>query len=448
MTSPVVRFAPSPTGRIHIGNARTALLNYLFAKTHGGRFILRFDDTDVERSRQDYADSIEVDLAWLGTPPDRVERQSERVGLYAAAAGRLKQAGLLYPAYETADELERRRKRMQSRGLPPVYDRAALKLTPEERAALEAQGRRPHWRFRLATETVAWDDLVRGPSHIDCASLSDPILVREDGTYLYTLPSVVDDVDLGVTHVIRGEDHVTNTAVQIQIFRALSGGAPAFGHHNLLITASGEGLSKRTGALSITSLRESGIEALAIAALATLTGSSATIHPVGSLEQLAGDIDLANLSRTPAKFDEADLEALSKKTLHQLSLEAVASRLAGLGIVGPQAEPFWLAVRGNLDRFADTALWWTVVAGTVEPVIEDRAFLDLALDRLPAAPWSLETWGVWTDSLKQASGRKGRALFHPLRLALTGRETGPDLKHLLPLIGRPKASARIAGIAA
>ncbi len=445
---PVVRFAPSPTGRIHIGNTRTALLNYLFAKARGGTFVLRFDDTDVERSRAEYAESIEVDLAWLGTRPDRIVRQSDRTALYADAAEKLKKAGLLYPAYETADELDRRRKRMQARGLPPVYDRAALDLTPEQRATFEAEGRRPHWRFRLAHETVSWDDLVRGPSHIDCASLSDPVLVREDGTYLYTLPSVVDDVESHVTHVIRGEDHVTNTAVQIQIFRALSGGSPAFGHHNLLVTASGEGLSKRSGALSVTALREQGIEALAIAALATLTGSSATIHPIGALDDLVAEVDIANLSRTPARFDEADLEALSRKTLHQLDFTAVAARLASLGIEGVQAEPFWRAVRGNLERLADASTWWTVVCGPITPVIEDRAFLDVASGLLPDAAWDLETWHVWTEAVKQATGRKGRLLFHPLRLALTGVDTGPDLGQLLPLIGRAKASARISGTAA
>ncbi len=448
MTEPVVRFAPSPTGRIHIGNTRTALLNYLFAKSRGGRFILRFDDTDTERSRPEYARSIETDLDWLGVVPDLMVRQSDRTALYHAASERLKWTGFLYPAYESADELDRRRKRMQARGLPPVYDRAALKLTPEDRAGLEAEGRRPHWRFKLAHETITWDDLVRGPSHIDCASLSDPVLVREDGSYLYTLPSVVDDVDLGVTHVIRGEDHVTNTAVQIQIFRALGGVVPAFGHHNLLTTASGEGLSKRSGALSVTSLRESGVEALAIAALATLNGSSVAVHPVAVLDDLIPEIDLANLSRNPAKFDEAELRALSAKTLHGLTFASVRDRLAALGIAGPAAEAYWIAVRGNLETLADAKIWWAIVSSSTTPVIEDPEFLTLAAAHLPAEPWDLSTWGSWTDSLKQATGRKGRALFHPLRLALTGLETGPDLRHLLPLIGRVKALDRLAGVAA
>ena len=439
---PIVRFAPSPTGRIHIGNARTALLNWLFAQRESGRFILRFDDTDRERSREEYARSIEEDLAWLGVTPDGIERQSQRLARYEAAAERLKSLGRLYPAYETPEELERRRKRQQARGLPPIYDRAALKLSAAERAALEAQGRKPHWRFKLDPETVRWDDLARGESHIDCASLSDPILAREDGTYLYTLPSVVDDIDMGVTHVIRGEDHVTNTAVQIQIFNALAGAAPRFGHHNLLTDASGEGLSKRTGSLSISSLRESGIEALAAAALAVLTGSAEAVRPFASLNELAQSFDLKHLSHGAARFDEAELRALSARTLHILPFAAVADRLKALGVDGDEA--FWLAVRGNLSTLADAADWRRVVAGAIQPIAEEPAFLAEAAALLPEEPWDQTTWAAWTGKLKAATGRKGRALYHPLRLALTGREAGPELAALLPLIGRAKALDRLS----
>jgi glutamyl-tRNA synthetase len=445
---PIVRFAPSPTGRIHIGNARTALLNWLFAKHQGGRFILRFDDTAAERSRAEYADSIVVDLAWLGIVPDISCRQSQRMALYEAAAAKLREAGRLYPAYETAEELDRRRKRQQALGRPPIYDRAALRLSAEERAALETQGRRPHWRFRLEPATVQWDDLVRGPSHIDASSLSDPVLVREDGSYLYTLPSVVDDIDLGVTQVIRGEDHVTNTAVQIQLFEALAGKAPAFGHHNLLTDASGEGLSKRTGALSIASLRESGVEALAAAALAVLVGSSDAVRPIASLEELAETFDLARLSHGAARFDEAELRALSARTLHNLPYAAVRDRLVALEIVGAEAEPFWNAVRGNLATIGEARDWWRVVHGAIEPIVEDAQFLAQAATLLPEAPWDQATWGAWTAALKTATGRKGRALFHPLRLALTGCESGPELAALLPLIGRVKASDRLSARAA
>jgi len=447
-TPPTVRFAPSPTGRIHIGNARTALLNWLFALRQGGRFILRFDDTDVERSRVEYAEAIETDLAWLGVVADFTCRQSERMALYQAAAETLREIGRLYPAYETAEELDRRRKRQQALGRPPIYDRAALALSEKDRAALEAEGRRPHWRFRLEPAPVRWDDLVRGPSHIDCASLSDPVLQREDGTYLYTLPSVVDDIDLRVSHVIRGEDHVTNTAVQIQIFEALTGRAPRFGHHNLLTDASGEGLSKRSGALSLASLRDSGVEALAVAALAVLVGSAESVRPVTSLAELAATLDLAHLSRGAARFDEAELRALSARTLRQLPFEAVRERLAALGIAGPAAEPFWAAVRGNLARLEEARTWWAVIHDSIAPVVEDRTFLDQAAARLPPEPWNGATWGQWTAALKALSGRKGRALFHPLRLALTGRETGPELAALLPLIGRVRALDRLSAPAA
>ncbi len=441
---PTVRFAPSPTGRIHIGNARTALLNWLYARRHGGAFILRFDDTDRERSKAEFADGIERDLEWLGIAPDRVRRQSERMAAYDEAAQKLKTAGRLYPAYETADELDRRRKRQQALGRPPVYDRAALRLSEAERAALEAAGRRPHWRFRLDPTTVRWDDMVRGESHIDCASLSDPVLRREDGTYLYTLPSVVDDIDFGVTHIIRGEDHVTNTAVQIQIFEALAGAAPRFGHHNLLTDAGGEGLSKRTGALSIASLRERGVEALAVAALAVLVGSAQAVRPVASLDELAGLVELSHLSRGAARFDDAELDALSARTLHQLPFASVADRLAELDVAGPRAEAFWLAVRGNLVRLGEAADWRQVVEGDIAPIVEDREYLEVAASRLPVGAWDQTTWAAWTNELKALTGRKGRALFHPLRLALTGRPAGPELAALLPLIGRARALARLS----
>jgi glutamyl-tRNA synthetase len=450
MPHPIVRFAPSPTGRIHIGNARTALLNFLYARKHHGDFILRFDDTDVERSKEEFAQAIEVDLAWLGIVPDTVLRQSERFALYHAAAGKLREAGRLYPCYETPEELDRKRKRQQARGLPPVYDRAALALSAPERAKLEAEGRRPHWRFKLDHEIVRWNDIVRGESHIDCASLSDPVLLREDATYLYTLPSVVDDTAQKITHIIRGEDHVTNTAVQLQLFAILAGPdrLPAFGHHNLLASASGEALSKRSGSLSIGGLRDAGIESLAVAAAAVMIGSSVALHPIGSLDELAASLDLAQLSRTQARFDPAELAALSARTLHGLSFEAVRERLKAHDITGYKAQPFWLAIRGNLPAFLDVVGWWRVVEGEIAPVAEDAAFLAVAAENLPGEPWDENVWKNWTEILKKVTGRKGRALFHPLRLALTGRENGPELAALLPLIGRAKAAARLSGRAA
>jgi glutamyl-tRNA synthetase len=445
-TTPLVRTAPSPTGFLHIGNVRSIMFNWLFARRHGGRFLLRYDDTDLVRSKPEFAEAIAEDLNWLGVVPDRVIRQSDRLAIYDAASARLRDAGRLYPCYETADELDRRRKRQLARGLPPIYDRAALKLTAEDKAKLEADGRKPHWRFLLEPRVVAWTDLVRGEAHVDCASLSDQVLIREDGSYLYHLPSVVDDIDTGVTHVIRGEDHVTNTAVQIQIFEALGAPLPIFGHHNLLTTASGEGLSKRLGHLSLRGLRESGVEALAVSALAVLVGSSDAVRPVASLDELAGLVDLAHVSRAPAKFDEHELEALSARTLHQLPYEAVADRLAALGI--PASEAFWLAVRGNLGKLDEARIWWQVVEGPLAPAIQDAAFAATAAALLPQEPFDASTWKSWTGAVGAATGTKGKALFMPLRQALTGLEHGPELAALLPLIGRDKALKRLAGQAA
>jgi glutamyl-tRNA synthetase len=445
MSAPTVRFAPSPTGYIHLGNLRPALLNWCIAKRDGGRFILRYDDTDTERSKDEYARAIAEDLAWFGVKPDHVFRQSDRLGAYAEAASRLKAAGRLYACYETPDELDRKRKRQLGRGQPPVYDRAALKLTPEQKAEFEAQGRKPHWRFLLNHRQVTWDDGIRGPSHIDSASLSDPVLIRADGTILYTFASVVDDAETGVTLVLRGEDHVTNTAVQIELFEALGAKPPAFAHHNLLVDASGEGFSKRAGSLSITTLRQQGYEPMAVAALAVLTGTAEAVRPVRDLDELASLVALDTVSRAPARFDPAELGLINARLLHAMDYATAAPRLAAMGITGGEA--FWLAVRGNLEHFSDAALWWSVIEGHIEPIVapEEQAYVQSALAALPALPWDQATWGAWTSALKASTGRKGRALFMPLRLALTGRDHGPELAALLPLIGRQKAAARLAG---
>ena len=445
MTRPIVRFAPSPTGLIHIGNARVALFNFLFSKRNHGQFILRFDDTDSARSTAEFAKAIDVDLAWLGVMPDGIFRQSERTELYLTATQKLKDVGLLYPCYETAEELEKRRKLQQARGMPPIYDRAALRLTTEDQQKLENEGRRPHWRFKLSANTVEWSDLIRGDVNIDCAALSDPVLIREDGSFLYTLPSVVDDIDMEITHVIRGEDHVTNTAVQLQIFTALAPELPTpiFAHHNLLISASGEGLSKRTGALSIASLRSDGYESLAVAALATLTGSSDNVHAFRSLDALGDVFDLAHVSRNPARFDPHDLETLTHRTLALFEFDDVCDRLAALNIVDDKAEPLWRAARGNLTRFDDILKWWRIIEDDISPVHEDQEFLSAAAQLLPPEPWDTKTWQAWTNDVKTATGRKVKGLFHPLRLALTGEESGPELALLLPLIGRAKSLKRL-----
>lgn len=451
-----VRFAPSPTGRIHIGNTRTALFNWLFAQKHNGRFIQRFDDTDVERSRKEYADSILYDLHWLGIFPDSIEYQSKRFDVYDQAVEKLKAAGVLYPCYETPEELDLRRKIRRTRGLPPVYGREALALKQDEIAQLEADGRKPHWRFLLPnfisdpTETqrteVHWNDLVRGEETVDLASLSDPVLVREDGTYLYTLPSVVDDIDMGVTHVIRGDDHVTNTGVQIALFRALGAEAPVFGHHNLLTTSSGEGLSKRSGALSVESLRAAGVEPMAIASLAVLIGTSENVQAIASMSELATHFDPASTSKSAAKFDPDELFVLNRALLHHMPFDEARDRLVLFGIADDRAEAFWNAVRGNLDKIADARDWWRIVnEGPLEtPQLdaETLEFLRAAFALLPEDPWDGTVWKQWTAAVRKETGRKGKDLFAPLRMALTGRSSGPELAELLPLIGREGTLAR------
>jgi glutamyl-tRNA synthetase len=453
-SKPVVRFAPSPTGRLHIGNIRTATMNWLLAKKHGGTFILRLDDTDLARSTAEFADAIRQDLTWLGLTWAREERQSARSARYAEVAAQLKASGHLYACYEAEDELDRRRKRQLARGLPPIYDRASLKLTLDEHAKLASEGRRPHWRFRLANTEPGnvflpvptlthWVDLIRGDQNVDVGSLSDPVLIREDGSCLYTFTSVVDDIDFGITHIIRGEDHVTNSGVQIQLFEALGAVPPQFAHHSLLVGKDGDALSKRTGALSVASLREDGLEPMAITSHAGLLGTSDAIEAFPSLDALAAPFELAKFARAPARFDPDELLHLNARYLQGVPFAAVQARLATLG--APATEPFWLAVRGNLTRFADAKAWADVVAGTITPTIEDAGFCATAAGLLPPAPWDDTTWGTWTTAVKAATGAKGKTLFHPLRLALTAREAGPELKLLLPLIGRAKCLERLAG---
>lgn len=449
-----VRFAPSPTGRIHIGNVRTAVLNYLLARKLGGSFMLRLDDTDLERSTEAFAEGIRRDLSWLGLNWDREERQSARFPRYREVAEALKAAGRLYPCYETEDELDRKRKRQLGRGLPPIYDRAALKLTAEERARFEAEGRTPHWRFLLANRgpsggleplptIVSWNDQIRGDQTVDIGSLSDPVLVRQDGTPLYTFTSVVDDVDFAITHIVRGEDHVTNTGVQIAIFEALGAEPPIFAHHSLLIGADGNALSKRLGTLSVETFREDGLEAMAVLSHAALVGTSDAIEAHRTIDELAALFDLSKISTAPGRFDVEDLKGLNAKLLHRLPFEDVAARLQSTGIGGGEA--FWQAVRGNITLLGDVRTWWDVVSGEIEPVLEAPELTSAAAELLPPEPWSAETWGQLTQATSKATGAKGRGLFHPLRLALTGRDQGPELKALLPFIGRARALARLKG---
>jgi glutamyl-tRNA synthetase len=441
-----VRFAPSPTGRLHVGNVRTALVNWLFAKGRGGVFVLRIDDTDLERSTKEFERGIETDLEWLGMHWDERHNQSARFDLYQAAADRLKAEGRLYPCYETQEELDRRRKVQLSRGLPPIYDRAALKLTAEDRARLEAEGRRPHWRFKLEGRRVAWDDLVRGLCEVDTASMSDPVLIREDGAFLYTLPSVVDDIEMAISHVIRGEDHVANTGTQIEIFEALGAVAPGFAHMALLIGADGQALSKRLGSLSISDMRDQGYEALAVDSHMARIGTSDPLDIGGSLLELGASFSFDKMGRAPARYDTADLDRLNAQVLHAMAYAEARPRLEPLG--ADLGEAFWLAVRSNLKRFAEVRVWARVVEGPVEPFAEPgTAFFEAAARLLPET-LDAGTWKAWTDAVKAETGAKGRDLYQPLRKALTGLDHGPEMAPMVPLIGRERILKRLKGEAA
>ena len=428
---------------LHVGNVRTALANYLYAKKSGGQFILRLDDTDNERSTEAYAEGIREDLAWLGLHWDETFAQSERVGEYEKAVAKLKADGRLYACFETPEELDLKRKVQLSRSLPPVYDRAALDLKADEIAAFEAEGRTAHWRFKLICEVVSWDDGVRGDVKVDLSSLSDPVLVRADGSLLYTLPSVVDDIDYGITRVFRGEDHVTNTAAQIQVYQALGGEVPAFSHHALLTGAKGEGLSKRLGTLSIRDLRENGLESMAINSLLARLGTSDPVEPFTELAPLVDSFDESKMSRSSAKFDPAELEALNAKVLHHMTFDQVADR-----VPDEVDDALWATLGPNLSRLSDLEGWLKVIHGPIQPVVEDAGFLADASSLLPDGTWDDDTWKTWTAAVKDQTGRKGRELFMPLRQALTGIDHGPEMKHMLPLIGPERTKARLRGEAA
>lgn len=447
--STTVRFAPSPTGLLHVGNARVALINWLFVRREAldgrtGRFVLRIDDTDRARSTAEFDEAIQQDLTWLGLTWDTMVRQSDRNAFYEQAIAKLKAAGRLYPAYESSEELEAKRKRQLARKLPPVYDRSALKLTDEDRRQLEAEGIKPHWRFLLNEGTVAWRDLVHGDVAYETRHLSDPVLVRADGTLLYTLPSVVDDIDLGISHVIRGDDHLTNTAVQIQIFEALGAPPATFAHLPLMTDISGAGLSKRLGSLSLRDLRAQGIEAMALNSLLAAMGTSDAIATHVALDELARAFAWEKFGRAPPKFDPKELETLNAKRLHGLSFADAKAKLAALGL-SEIDEEFWNTLRPNLSHFAEIGDWWQVCRAPIVPVIQEPEFLAQAAAALPDSTLDQETWPRWTRQLGEQTGRKGKALFQPLRLALTGREHGPEMKNLLPLIGAARAKARLSG---
>ncbi|MBD3764535.1 MAG: glutamate--tRNA ligase [Rhodobacterales bacterium] len=443
MTDPrptVTRFAPSPTGYIHVGNLRTALMNYLIARKTGGTFILRLDDTDRERSKQEYADAIMADLDWLGLHWDRVERQSARMDRYAQAADQLRAAGRFYECFESAVELDLKRKKLLNMGRPPVYDRAALALDAAARDRLRAEGRAGYWRFLLDQRRIDWTDGILGPISIDAASVSDPVLIRADGQVLYTFASSVDDIDMGVTHIVRGADHVTNTATQIQIMQALGGTPPAFAHHSLLTGPKGEELSKRLGTLSLRDLRARGVVPMALLSLMARLGSSKPVELAGSLDDLAAGFDLDSFGAAPTKFDEADLFPLTRAHLQGLPLAAVADRIAALGVPADLADRFWTVMRGNITVLDDLAPWWALLRDGADPVVapEDAEFVAQALTLLPPRPWTQASWGDWTNAVKAATGRKGKGLFLPLRRVLTGRDAGPEMADLMPLLPAPR----------
>ncbi|UWQ04051.1 glutamate--tRNA ligase [Aliiroseovarius crassostreae] len=430
------RFAPSPTGYIHVGNLRTALFNYLIARKSGGQFILRLDDTDPERSKQEYADAIMEDLEWLGLTWDRVEKQSDRLERYEQAAQELRDMGRFYECFETPTELDLKRKKQLNMGKPPVYDRSALALSDDEKAALREERGQGHWRFKLDHERINWTDGILGDISIDAASVSDPVLIRGDGQFLYTLASVCDDVDFGVTHVVRGSDHVTNTGTQIQIIEALGGTVPSFAHHSLLTGPQGEALSKRLGTLALRDLRENGVEPAALLSLMARLGSSQPVELMSSLDEIADGFDLSSFGAAPTKFDVDDLYPLTARYLGALPYDAVAETVTGLGVPTEQGEAFWNVARENITVLKDLAPWWDLCANGADPVIddEDKEFVTEALALLPEGPFDGETWGNWTKEVKAATGRKGRGLFMPLRKALTGMSHGPDMSALLPLL--------------
>jgi len=430
------RFAPSPTGHIHIGNLRTALMNYLIARKAGGTFILRLDDTDRERSKPEYVDGIKRDLDWLGLHWDRVEHQSARLDRYAEAADRLRATGRLYEVFETPTELDLRRKKLLNMGRPPVYDRAGLALTEDQKAALRAEGREGYWRFLLDQERIEWEDGIIGPVSIDAASVSDPVLIRADGQVLYTFASSVDDIEMGVTDIVRGADHVTNTATQIQIMHALGGEPPRFAHHSLLTGPQGEELSKRLGTLSLKELREQGVAPEALLSLMARLGTGLPVELRLSLDEIAEGFEVGQFGTAPTKFDPEDLWPLTRERNQHLPFAAVADRIAGMGVPDALAHRFWAVASQNITTLDDLAGWWRLFSEGAEPLVdeEDRGFVAEALALLPPQPWTDATWGEWTAAVREATGRKGKALFMPLRKALTGRSDGPDMAEVMPLL--------------
>ena len=438
--STVTRFAPSPTGLLHLGNIRTALINWLYAKNSGGKFILRIDDTDQERSKEEYISQIKYDLEWLGIDFDETFNQSSRFERYREEFEKLKSAGRIYACYETPDELERKRKLQMAAGGKQVYDRSSLELSDQQKKDYELEGRKPHWRFLLQTERMRWNDLLKGEIDIDLTSLSDPVLFREDGVPLYTFCSAVDDIDFNITNVIRGDDHTSNTAVQIEIINALDKNKISFAHHALLKASSGDKLSKRDNVISIDSFREENIEPISILSLLSTIGTSKSIELKDSIQQIIDEFRLDTISTSPGRIETDVLKALNKKQVQKFEYDEVKTRLDKIDTNIDQK--FWNTIKGNLDTVEDVAAWTDVVFKNNSFETEDKDYINLALELMPDEPWDDQTWTVWTNDIKERTGRKGRELFLPLRLAFTGLTHGPEMKLLIQLIGRNKILER------
>ena len=436
-----VRFAPSPTGYLHIGNFRTALINFLFAKNKNGHFMLRIDDTDDERSLQKYEDAIKEDLSWVGINWDSLEKQSSRLSYYDQALQKLLDKKRAYPCFETAEELSLKRKKQLSSGKPPIYDRSALNLSDSDIADLKAKGKSPHYRFLLDHTDVNWNDLVKGVSQYNMSNLSDPVIIREDGRVIYTLASVVDDIDFGVTDILRGEDHMTNSAAQIQLFEALESSPPNLGHLSLLTDISGAGLSKRMGSISLRDLKDEGFQPMAISSLLSKVGSSDAIEIFRDINQIISDFDISKFGKSKPKFDKNELRGLNSKLFKLLDFSDISNQLKKFNF--KISSDFWELVKGNIENLEELELWWNIIYGNIEPKYNDENFLNTALETLPEGNFDKNTWTNWTSILMKETGRKGKELYNPLRMCLTGQNKGPEMATLVFLMGREKVLERL-----
>ncbi len=440
----VLRFAPSPTGLLHVGNLRTAIINWLFAKKHDYDFLLRIDDTDDTRSKKEYVDFIEEDLKWIGLEWSLKYAQSDRLGAYDDAFNYLKSNNLIYRCFETDEELSLKRARQRSAGLPPVYDRSSLRISKDKIIQYESEGRSSYWRLKLPDKPIIWKDKIYGEVRFDSKSYSDPVIIRADGRYLYTITSVVDDIYSKVSNIIRGSDHLTNSGIQIYLFQALGSKAPNFFHHSLMTSADGEPLSKRIGSLSIRGIRESGIEPEVLLNYLTFVGDITNQSEFYEISELAKNFDAQKLSKSNAPFDERLLKEVNSGFLQQQNYDFFKKKSDLLGLKQVPKE-FWGAVKNNIKVFDEIKDWTEVIYGNIQPVIDDPEYINLALNLIPEVDFNELSWQNWTETIKEKSGRKGKKLFMPLRLSITGKDFGPEMAKLLPLIGKEKTLSRLNG---